>query len=78
MERVTSRSKITMIKHNKKIRARKRKENRTPSKQRVEEERFNLKESIVPFPQSIYCSFPAKDTITHNVGQPAIGLYCAV
>ena len=58
MERVTSRSKITMIKHNKKIRARKRRESRTPSKQRVEEERFNLKNqpfcslkaSIVPFP----------------------------
>ena len=43
MERFTSRSKITMIKHNKKIRARKRRESRTPSKQRVEEERFNLK-----------------------------------
>ena len=43
MERFTSRSKITMIKHNKKIRARKRRERRTPSKQRVEEERFNLK-----------------------------------
>ena len=46
MERVTSRSKITMIKHNKKIRARKRRENRTPSKQRVEEERFNLKNRL--------------------------------
>ena len=43
MERVTSRSKITMIKHNKKNRATKRGENSTPSKQRVEEERFNLK-----------------------------------
>ena len=57
MERFTSRSKITMIKHNKKIRARKRRESRTPSKQRVEEKRFNLKNrlfrylkaSIVPF-----------------------------
>ena len=43
MERFTSRSKITRIKHNKKIRARKRRESRTPSKQRVGEERFNLK-----------------------------------
>ena len=43
MERVISRSKITMIKHNKKIRATKRGENRTPNKQRVEEERFNFK-----------------------------------
>ena len=34
MERVTSRSKITMIKHNKNIRARKRRENRTPSKKK--------------------------------------------
>ena len=43
MERITSRSKITMIKHNKEIRTRKRRKNRTPMKQRVEEERFNLK-----------------------------------
>ena len=43
MERFTSRLKITMIKHNKKIRARKRRESRTPSKQKVEEKRFNLK-----------------------------------
>ena len=42
MERFTSRSEITMIKDNKNIRARKRRESRTPSKQRVEE-RFNLK-----------------------------------
>ena len=47
MERIISRSKITMIKHN-----------RTPSKYRVEEERFNLKNqpfcplkaSTIPFP----------------------------
>jgi len=32
MERITSRLEITLIKHNKKIRARKRSENRTPSK----------------------------------------------
>ena len=42
MERFTSRSKITMIKHNKKIRERKRRESKTPRKQRVKEERFNL------------------------------------
>ena len=58
MERITSRSEITMIKQNQKIWARKRSENRTPSKWRVEEERFNLKNrpfrplkaSTVPFP----------------------------
>ena len=58
MERITSRTEITMIKHNKKIRARKRIENRTPSNYRVEEVRFNhtnqpfrpLKASTIPFP----------------------------
>ena len=57
MERITLRTEITMIKHNKKIRARNRIENRTPSKYRVEK-RFNLmnrpflplKASTVPFP----------------------------